>query len=226
VYAEYRKYVERTAPSMKSRIEDCADLCMTLLIDFASANGLSLTFTDGDGVRYLSLLKWQIPCISMFGRVLTWEDTEGYKKAVLDRLNAASLYTRNTKVNPSGPQTGDLMMTKGHAALVFNTYPAGRPHPFASRTAWIPMLPNKEEAAKQLHQTEYFRDDPNQPNGHSHIDYLNHRGQGKPPKVEAELIYYADAVAMQQNFGFEYRMYNEKVLDNWNDWDALGIPPR
>jgi hypothetical protein len=53
------------------------------------------------------------------------------------------------------------------------------------------------------------------------FDYLNHRAEAKP---KAELIHYADP-AVFRKLGFEFRMYNEQVLDNWTSWDGSSTPP-
>jgi hypothetical protein len=46
---------------MKGREEDCADLSMLLIIMFAAQEGLPLTFTDNQGIRYSSKLSGQDP---------------------------------------------------------------------------------------------------------------------------------------------------------------------
>jgi hypothetical protein len=100
--------------------------------------------------------------------------------------------------------------------------PPGLPHPRWSEKATIPLFPGPEQARLQLHQTEYFREDPSKTTPSIHVDYLNHRGEGKQA---AELIYYADASRMRQD-GFEFRMYRPEVMDNWTDWNGEGDPPR
>jgi hypothetical protein len=52
--ALYRKYVMDNAAKYEGYTEDCADLSLFLLIDFAAENGLPLTFYDNAGVRYIS----------------------------------------------------------------------------------------------------------------------------------------------------------------------------
>jgi hypothetical protein len=52
VYKKYRQTVERTAPSYKGPTEDCADLSIKLIVDFAASNGLSLTFKNNIGRGY------------------------------------------------------------------------------------------------------------------------------------------------------------------------------
>ncbi|MBS1795385.1 MAG: hypothetical protein JSS81_16125 [Acidobacteria bacterium] len=60
-YADYRKYVKFNAPTMKGRLEDCADLSMALIVDFAAREGLPLTFTDNSDIRYSSWANGQNP---------------------------------------------------------------------------------------------------------------------------------------------------------------------
>ncbi|GEM_PF-2243152 len=60
-YKAYRKYVTANASSMKGREEDCADLSMLLIVNFAAQEGLPLTFTDNNDIRYSSKEGGQIP---------------------------------------------------------------------------------------------------------------------------------------------------------------------
>jgi hypothetical protein len=48
--AKYRKYVMHHAARYEGDTNDCADLSLILLIEFAAANGLPLTFSDNAGV--------------------------------------------------------------------------------------------------------------------------------------------------------------------------------
>jgi hypothetical protein len=154
----------------------------------------------------------------------SWKNKEEYLRAVINRLNAKSVFAKNTIVNPKGPEPGDLMCKPDHVALVFKVYPAGVDHPRASDTR-IPIFPGPQIASRQLNQTEYFRADHSEPTPTVHFDYLNHRGEGTPVKQAAELIYFADAIAMQKD-GFQFRSYSPGVLENWSDWNGEGDPPR
>ncbi|MEZ5425759.1 MAG: hypothetical protein R2747_05805 [Pyrinomonadaceae bacterium] len=60
-YDAYRKYVKFNAPTLKGRVEDCADLSMLLMVEFAASQGLPLTFTDNQGIRYSSKDSGQYP---------------------------------------------------------------------------------------------------------------------------------------------------------------------
>jgi hypothetical protein len=171
---------------------------------------------DGDGVRYISKVDSQIP--KAFVNNLEWKTKGQYYRAVKRRIGAKGLYEANTIVNPSGPLLGDLMISRGHAAL-FAYYPPAVLHPKAADTS-IADFPADADAAKQLNTLEYIKS--RTLNGNAHIDYLNHRGAGG--KVKAELIYFADVENMKK-FGFEFRKYIWTVVDNWVGWDGTGNPP-
>ena len=144
-YSEYRKYVTGQTPELKGGLEDCTNLSLSLIIDFAEKYGLPLTFTGNDRIRYISLAKGQSPAshlgdlqekwpwMSVHKIILTWDDKKSYYDAVCRRINAEALFKYNTVSvrNPSGPEPGDLMMTTEHTALVFATYPPGLSHPKA-----------------------------------------------------------------------------------------------
>lgn len=53
-YDAYRKYVNASASAMKGREEDCADLSILLIVEFAAREGLPLTFIDNQGIYYSS----------------------------------------------------------------------------------------------------------------------------------------------------------------------------
>jgi hypothetical protein len=122
------------------------------------------------------------------------------------------------------------MIKQDHAALVFRVWPSGLPHPNASQCGTkggIPMFPGPTQAAMQLNQTRYFREQPMGPvqSKWPHIDYLNHRGEGQPKKQKAELMYFADVQDMR-SAGFQFRGYRKLVRDNWVGWDGSGDPPQ
>ena len=222
----YRKYVMDNAEKYEGDTADCADLSMTLLIEFAAANGLPLTFYDNAGVRYISKGERQSPrnILTTYG----WKDKASYLHAVKYRIGAKSLLKQNMEPNVRGPQPGDLMIKEDHAALVFRVWPARMPHPLApqcDKKGGIPLFPADAEQAKtELNQTKYFRDSPfgPVPSPWPHIDYLNHRGYGKE---KAEIMYFADVQAMR-NDKFEFRRYRKLVRDNWDRWDGSGDPPQ
>ena len=144
--------------------------------------------------------------------------------AVRKRIGSSNLLPQNMEPNPIGPQPGDLMINPDHTALVFRVWPPGAPHPLAYQDR-IPLFPGREEAAKQLNQTKYFRDDPFGPvqSQGQHIDYLNHRGVGTPKKEKAELILFADVGEVRKEF--QFRRYLKRVLCNWERWDGRGDAP-
>jgi hypothetical protein len=242
-YDAYRKHVAAKAASFRGREEDCADLSMSLLVDFAADNGLTLTFEDNAGRRYISKASGVvIPYTHAQPHVVVasqaWSTKEEYRKWVLNRIGVESLWKRNTEVNRSGPENGDLMIIykKGavsvirrHTALVYRIYAASEKHAKSKDTS-IPNFPGEDTAKNQVNVTEYFRGTVNDdgvtvsrdPDGDTHIDYLNHRGTDKP---KAELLYYANAAQLRDE-GFEFRMYSLKVTDDWYEWDGRGNPPR
>ena len=234
-YKKYRQSVEKTAPTFRGRKEDCTDLSMTLIIEFAAKNGLPLTFVGNEGTRYISKGTRQTPKDRRgWLRTLTWNSLSSqdnfrfYLSAVLRRIDANVLFDFNTEVNLDGPEPGDLMLSRKHAALVFATYPPGTPHPKAVDKS-IPDFPGPEKAAAELDQLEYFRDTKNRSGTPAkdvrHFDYLNHRGDGKPVKQKAELIYFASVKEMT-GLRYEFREYNDTVLDDWADWNGKDDPKR
>jgi len=233
-YLEYRKFVSNKAEDLEGTTDDCADISMSLLLDFAADNELPVTFYDNAGVRYISKATGQVGGTRLTGhRNLTWKNKTEYTKAVKDRIGSKSLFTQNMEPNPNGPEPGDLMISRDHTALVYRVTPAGMVHPLASKfrpstskdVSLIPLFPGDVQATHERSQTQYFRTEP-EPYGpivsqDLHFDYLNHRGSHKP---EAELIMYASGPAMKKD-GFQFKKYRRHVLDNWNDWDGKGDPP-
>jgi hypothetical protein len=185
VYADYRKYVTAKAPSFRGTKDvDCADLSITLLINFAADRGLAVTFEDVDGWRYIS--KADFAC-GPLERYLAFEPSGPTTKTrarslvppwtgnkelfityVRKNIQTKSLWSRNTEVNRLGPQAGDLMMRfrttwtgsvdagNTHTALVYKVYSAGVSHPKANDFG-VPNFPGHEAAKKDFNQTEYFR---------------------------------------------------------------------
>ncbi|HEY7336131.1 MAG TPA: hypothetical protein VH639_14675 [Bryobacteraceae bacterium] len=239
-YKHYRGFVAQNAEKYAGSRLDCADLSMTLMIDFAAAQGLCLTFTDLNGIRYISKATRQHPA-----GLKSWGSSrDEYTKAVLDRLSAKSLLRKNTISNPRGPAPGDLILKEDHAALVYRDYPPGVSHPRADQygepspafPAAIPQFPGNERARTELNRLIYFRNRPpiygplrsageeadrDRAAKIAHIDYLNHRGEGKEG---AELILFA-SVPEITGLGFGFFSYSSSVIDNWEDWNGEGDPP-
>lgn len=218
-YHAYRNFVAATAPTLKGEEEDCADLSLRMLVDFAEGNCLCLTLKDRRGVYYISKASGQIGDAAFLGDALAWSNKNEYYAAIKRRIGAQGLYESNTFGVASGPQPGDLMISPGHAALVFAYYPPAVLHPKAADTSVADFPADPDDAAKQLTTLEYIKS--RTLNGHAHIDYLNHRGKGK---VKAELIFFAD-VENTKSFGFEYRKYHPRVTENWTGWSGTGVPP-
>src|SRR5437764_15274911 len=57
VYYRYRKYVMSEIGRYEKSDRDCADVSMSLLIDFANDRNLCLTFSDAKGGIYISKAK-------------------------------------------------------------------------------------------------------------------------------------------------------------------------
>lgn len=64
-YQGYRNYVKSNASKLKGSQEDCADLSMLLIINFAEQEALPLTFTDNQGILYSSNAGGQNPSSGM-----------------------------------------------------------------------------------------------------------------------------------------------------------------
>src|SRR4029078_8053937 len=203
----YREFVKANAEKLEGDTRDCADLSLSLLIEFAAIHGLPVTFYDNAGMRYISKGGRQSPSGGLLGK--TWKDKESYMKGVLSRIGAKSLFNQNMEPNPRGPEPGDLMIKEDHAALVFRVLPTVTPHPYATKygvPGGIPLFPGPAKAALELNQTRYFRDVPVASYPWPHFDYLTHRGDGKPKKQKAELIFFADVQDMLRE-GFQFRRY-------------------
>jgi hypothetical protein len=245
-YTRYRQYVAQNAPSYKgTKHVDCADLSITLLIDFAAKNFLPVTFRDADGSLLCSKAQGTWRCSQSFP---TKAELRGplfvhpavFLGVVRKQIQVKSLWYWNTVENPSNFGPGDLMMryssfagvtTQDHAALVFAVYRPGTPHPRASDKT-LKNFPGRDNAMQDFGGTEYFMGTPDvdndwatsykQPDIYWHFDYLNSRGD---KKRNAELIYFANKNFFEAD-GFEFRQYAPRVLDNWDDWDGNGPPPR
>ena len=178
------------------------------------------TFWDNSKTRYASKGTRQTPTNYLGAtRTLSWDNQAEFAAVVRRRIGAKALLLQNTVVNPKGPEPGDLMAAVDHTALIYRVYPPGVPHPKAGDSS-IPSFPGREKARQEVNQTEYLRE--RATTNTMHLDYLNHRGEGKE---KAELIYFADAVQMVKD-GFRFCMYHPGVLDNWIDWNGQGDPPR
>ncbi|MBK8258516.1 MAG: hypothetical protein IPK82_38385 [Polyangiaceae bacterium] len=227
-FTQYRRYVQERARDYMGRTEDCADISVLLIINFAAEKGLPVTFTDGDGVLYCSKAEQQHP--SRVLRTLEWGDGDqaAYAQAIQRRISSSNLIARNLEANDIGPQPGDLMIKSDHTALVFSWFPVpaasswSHPKDADFVAGKIPLFPGQEIARKQLDQLEYFRQAPSDvPDSMGYIDYLNHRGEGKQ---RAELIYRAPVSEMQRQ-GLKFMKYNADVLRDWENWDGKGAPP-
>ena len=214
-YEAYREYVAVNAPRLPyhpaHKKEDCADLSMLLLIEFAARHFLTIELQDNDGRRYNSQedgsgsLKW-------------WNWWEFYE-AVKQRIGARSLFMKNTV--PAGntgttPRPGDLLLNATHCALVWAVYPPGVSHP-RIHDSKLSNFPGHEAALEDFNRQEYFKGTTlpypsdvtahRAPDSDVHFDYLNSRGNAKR---NAELIYFANA-RQAVEAGFSFREYAPQV---------------
>ena len=214
VYGNYRRYVQANAPRLKGRTQDCADLSIYLIVEFAAPNGLPLTFVDNANVRIIS--KGSITVSGCRCRV----EVEAFQLEVGLLPGGDHAHQREGTVvveyrrQYGGPEPGDLMLKGDHAALVYAVYQPGSRHARAQDTQ-VPVFPGAQQAAIQPTTQEYFRDADGQMVGPvtpvRRFDYLNHRGEGG--KQAAELIYFAP-VNDPGFSGFQFRKFNSLVLDN------------
>jgi hypothetical protein len=204
-YAEYRKYVQDNAPKLKGHTDDCVDLSMRLIVEFAASKGLPLISKDNFQVQYILKGYRQTPAAEGFHHNYTWNTKDEYLKAIQKRIDAASLWTWNTEKIYPGPEPGDLLLKSDHAAIVFATHQPGQRHPKAGDHSVLDY-PGGTIAASQLNVLEYFRHPHERKPGPwapiRHFDYLNHRGDSG--KQKAELIYYA-SVSEPDLSSFEFR---------------------
>jgi len=228
----YRFNVGIVAPNHRGDSEDCADLSMKFLINFAFMNGLGVSLRNQDGWVYSSRSDMAAPysmnAVDSRNNSATWSNRDEFYAAVKRHINVRDLWQLNTTKNPFGPSPGDLLIiykktgifaSRHHAGIVCATFAAGKPHPRAKDTS-IPDYPGGDKAMDQKNVTEYFRgttadhDEGSElssrlPDENVHFDYLNSRGDAKR---NAELILFANAKDFQ-GYGFEFRIYSDTVFD-------------
>jgi hypothetical protein len=224
-YNQYCEYVKKMCPVHKGTKEDCADLSVKLLIDFAAANGLPVSFyaePRGTPIVYSSRATGQFPQID-FPTNQAWKSKEEFYTAVKRRINSKALWEHNTFTpDDNDISSGDLMVKEDHTALVFGYYATGVRHPHEIR-ADIPDFPGPDTAVQQLYQLEYFGEPRTRVAGRpvcgsrellvDHVDYLNHRGEGKPKKEQAELIYFRSVPYLRQREQLEFKRFRPIVLN-------------
>ena len=103
VYYRYRKYVMANGAGYEGSDRDCADVAMSLLIDFAESHNLCLTLRDATGGTYISKATGLIQPTTKGGweldKNITWSSKDEYVKAVLGRTSAWDLAQSNSRVN-------------------------------------------------------------------------------------------------------------------------------
>src|SRR5690349_17714009 len=128
LYDAYRASVPPQARQMMGRTEDCADLSLLLLVEFAAANGLTVSFHDTKGTLYCSKATGAFPATLREG---VWSNKDEYYSALKRHIGARSLYTFDTEdVADSQIKPGDLMLSctpsDAHAAIVFAVWGPGQ----------------------------------------------------------------------------------------------------
>ncbi len=229
-YQGYRRHVAKRAPELKGRSEDCADLSMLLLIEYASQEGLPVSLQDNDGNRYRSTTNYTsyevggrmgvlfvVTGLGGIKNTVSWQNADQFYQAVRQRIGAEALYAKNTTVVSGAPAAGDLMLTETHCALVYKVYAPGERHP-QSGNSNIPNFPGSDKAKEQFNVTEYFKGTVDsqsgqtlhrEPDNESHFDYLNSRSKHKR---NAELILFAN-VTQTRSDGFRFCTYAQSVLE-------------
>src|SRR5579885_1908555 len=240
-YDMYRLYVKDKAPGLIGDEHDCADLSITLMVEFAYRKKLCVSFKDNVTGLYISKASGLItgfPGRHELSDSITWNSRDEFLHVVQKRTSAKDLVLNNTRVNDAGPTAGDLMLRyqngEGHAALVFYSYDVGvPPGPEAQDSKTYPSFPGGDAAMAAHDQTRYFRGDVDKNDvtlsrdlrppfdKDVHFNYLNSRGN---KKRNAELIYFANARQLKEQ-GFDFYEYDLFVTDNWRDWDGEGLPP-
>src|SRR5262249_20809463 len=116
-YAAYGTYASWWAHGYRGRDDDCADLSMKLLIDYASANGLATTFEDNAGGRYISKAGAPIAKNPFTNELIyndkphpfadhSWSNPDEYFEVVSKKIGVEALWKHNTKVNSIVPHVG------------------------------------------------------------------------------------------------------------------------
>jgi hypothetical protein len=215
---KYRQFVASKAKQYMGRPEDCADLTMLVLIDFAEKNGLFLTFWRNDGCIYISK-----SC--KFGNAKSFKDT------VFDKVGSHALFNTEGKSYNTGPNKkiedvlpGDVYVQEGHARLVVHVAQPdalstgqtrykkkdGTQYVGAKKGIWSW---NKKSAEENPDHLEWIYDE-RSTEGYR-IDYLNHYGSSRP---KAEMQYnrlYSDFPE-----GGVFRAWGEDVFRNYENWDG------
>lgn len=241
----YRFNVGIVAPNHRGDAEDCADLSMKFLINFAFKHGLGVSLKNADGWIYSSRAdraeKYITTAVDARNNEAKWTSRDEFYAAVKRHINVRDLWRLNTKKNPDGPQPGDLLIiykktgifaSRHHAGIVCAAFAAGQSHPRANDTS-IPDFPGGDTAMAEKNVTEYFRGttvanaEGNRtasrlPDKDVHFDYLNSRGDAKR---NAELILFANAKDFE-GYGFEFRVYDGTVFDGTPYDDLRDRPAR
>jgi hypothetical protein len=167
--------------------DDCANLTMLVLIDFAANNGLPVTFWHGSGCIFVS-------------KSCKFSSKKGFIQKVQARIGAADPFGASGKTDNTGPdkkiedvRPGDVYVESSHAALVVGVSPPAalsggqqyygnddfEAYVDARKGVWTWNDHSPDENPDHLEwiynptSTEGYR-----------VDYLNHTGSEKRKKAE------------------------------------------
>jgi RHS repeat-associated protein len=201
VFDNYKKYLGRT--------EDCADLTMLLLLDFASDNGLPITMWHGSECLFVS-------------KSCNFSTKEEFVNKVLSDIGSRDLFGTGKTYN-SGPDksegqilAGDIYVEPDHAALVvFAAWPGGVSLGQQMQNGKIGAKPGVWEwdasvAEQNPNQLEWIYN-PSSTDGYR-VDYLNHTGSKNRKK--AEVKYNRRPSTMPGKF----RFWGDGVFSNYKNW--------
>jgi len=212
---KYRAYVATNAKSYLGRTEDCADLTMLVLIDFAEKNGLPLTFWHGSGCTYVS-------------KSCNFSSKKDFVKKVQKGIASADMFgasgkTFNTSYDKKikNVRPGDVYVEAGHVSLVVGVAAPGKlsggqqykdktkKDVIARKGVWDWDTQSPEKHPDHL---EWIYN-PASTKGYR-IDYLNHTGSVNRKK--AELKYNR----LHSDFSGKFRFWGGGVFSNYKTWDG------
>jgi RHS repeat-associated protein len=210
---KYRDYVNMHAQDYLGRTEDCADLSMTLLIDFAAANGLPVTLRVDTGHLIIS-------------KSCKWSNKDDFLEFVKRKIGSKALFDQNTgpALKEEEIRAGDLIISTHHTALVVKAMKPGESSfgqilsfdettggPVAYQQPFTQLW---DDAAAKAHpgQLQWIYN-PESTAGYR-VDYLNHTGFWQP---YARMKYnQLDSVLIAD--GYQFRFWHDIVFSNYKTW--------
>jgi RHS repeat-associated protein len=210
-YAWKGKYAEYVANNFRKYLgnqSDCADLTMLVLIDFASDNGLPLTFWHGSGCIYASK-----SCKFSEKQAFIDKVTKGIGSR--DLWGTGRTYNTGQALGEMDIGSGDVYVEAGHAALVVNVawqgaLSLGQVRRGNQVVAKPGILLWNEHFANQHPDILEWIYNPSSVDG-VRVDYLNHSGRLRP---NAEIKYNRAPSTMPG----EFRPWGDPVFSNYEYW--------